>query len=357
MTLDATAPDGLPDELHPRHLRRRALELAALGVLIAAAIAALPGLGDLRRRFADADPVLVALAGVLELASCLAYVPAFRAVFCRRLTWRFSYQVGMAEQATNVLLPTGGAGGLALGAWALRQGGLPTEFLARRSVAFFLITSTPNFVCAAVVGALLAAGVLPGEAPFVPTVALAALAAAAIALVASLPRLLRRLGARPGDGRVIRTVRRFAAALADGVRDAGALLRSGSPGVVGGAIGYMGFDVAALAASFAAFGPTPRIGPLLFGYVIGQLGGLIPLPGGIGGTDGGLIGALVLYGTPLSQAAAAVLAYRAFQLVLPAVLGAIAFVALRRAVAGSDMPAALCAPLADPMPASSRREG
>ena len=33
----------------------------------------------------------------------------------------------MAEQAANVLLPTGGAGGLALGAWALRRIGMPAD--------------------------------------------------------------------------------------------------------------------------------------------------------------------------------------------------------------------------------------
>ena len=32
------------------------------------------------------------------------------------------------------------------------------------------------------------------------------------------------------------------------------------------------------------------------GYLIGQLGGLLPLPGGIGGIDGGLLGTLVVFG-------------------------------------------------------------
>ena len=61
------------------------------------------------------------------------------------------------------------------------------------------------------------------------------------------------------------------------------------------------FDVAALAAAFAAIGSVPPVGVLLLAYVVGQLGGLIPLPGGVGGADGGLIAALVLYGTPLSR--------------------------------------------------------
>ena len=43
------------------------------------------------------------------------------------------------------------------------------------------------------------------------------------------------------------------------------------------------FDVAALAAAFAAFGTVPPLAAFLFAYVIGQLGGLIPLRRSIGG--------------------------------------------------------------------------
>src|SRR6201989_1959790 len=181
--------NGMPDELAPRHLGVRVAQLGALAVLTVAAISTLPGLGDLRSRFARGDPALIVLAGVLELASCLSYVLAFRGVFCSEMSWRFSYQLGMAEQATNVLLPAGGAGGLALGAWALRRGGLSTDYIARRSVAFFVITSAPNFVCAALFGVGLAIGVLHAHAPTAATAALGGLALAAIVLVVLLPRL------------------------------------------------------------------------------------------------------------------------------------------------------------------------
>ncbi len=90
----------------------------------------------------------------------------------------------------------------------------------------------------------------------------------------------------------------------------------------------MALDLAALAAAFAAVGSPPPVGVLALAYVVGQLGGLIPLPGGVGGADGGLIAALALYGTPLAPAVAAVLAYRAFQLGLPAVVGALAVIRL-----------------------------
>jgi uncharacterized protein (TIRG00374 family) len=346
----AEDPSAMPAALSTRHLARRLVFFAVFITLVALAITSLPGLGSLRNRFGDADPWLLASIGLLKLASCLSNVVAFREVFCRRMGWRFSYQLGMAEQATNVLLPTGGAGGLALGAWALHQGGMATEHIARRSVAFFVITSIPNFVCAAVLGPLLLAGVFPGDVPIVVTAVFTGLAWFTIAFVACLPLLLKHVRQRKNAGRIERTLRASAVALANGIRDTWMFIRSNRPWAILGAFGYMGFDTIALAVSFAAFGGGIALGTLVFAYVIGQLGGLIPLPGGIGGTDGGLIGAMVLYGAPLSTAAAAVLTYRAFQLGVPALLGTIAFFQLRRTLSRSPSPAADCAPLADSMP-------
>jgi len=93
----------------------------------------------------------------------------------------------------------------------------------------------------------------------------------------------------------------------------------------------------------------------VLGYLIGQLGNLVPLPGGIGGTEGALIGVFALYGVNVADATAAVLTYRLFQLVVPAVLGAPAFVLLRRKLTRADQPAVVCAPLAlddVPLPAA-----
>ena len=73
------------------------------------------------------------------------------------------------------------------------------------------------------------------------------------------------------------------------------------------------------------------------------MGGLIPTPGGLGGTEGGLIGMFVLYGAPAAQATAAVLAYRVFQLGLPAVLGLIAFGRIRRRLRDADLTAEVAA--------------
>ena len=105
--------------------------------------------------------------------------------------------------------------------------------------------------------------------------------------------------------------------------------------MIGGAVGYMALDVAALATMFAALGGgAPPLGVFVLAYAVGQLGGLIPLPGGVGGTDGGLIAAFALAGAPVAVAGAAVLAYRAFQLGVPAILGIAAFAQLRRNLGG-----------------------
>jgi uncharacterized membrane protein YbhN (UPF0104 family) len=324
---EPAAVDLLPDRR--RLAVRLALVAGALGGLTVA-VASLPGLGEVRNRLADAAPGWLVVAGALQVASCLAFVAAFRGVFCRRLPWRLSYQVGMAAQGTNVLLPSGGAGGLALAAWALRQAGMPLERLARRTVAFYVLTSSVNFFTAVVAGVALA---LAGGA-----LAWTAGPAVAAALVIGGVLAVPRLASRPRTGRSGLVL----GALSHGIRDAVSLVRAGNPLVLAGAIGFMAFDLLALGAAFEAIGALPPLGVLALAYVLGQLGGLVPLPGGVGGADGGLIAALALYGTPLGAAAAAVLAYRAFQLGLPALLGALAVVRLPRALERAPDVGALC---------------
>ena len=56
----------------------------------------------------------------------------------------------------------------------------------------------------------------------------------------------------------------------------------------------------------------------------------MPLPGGLGGIDGGLLGALVVYGIPATAAAAAIIAYRLILFWLPLVLGGAAVASLRK---------------------------
>ena len=97
-----------------------------------------------------------------------------------------------------------------------------------------------------------------------------------------------------------------------------------------GAVGYLLFDIAVLWTTFAAVGPRPPLAPLVVAYLAGYLANAIPIPGGIGVLDAGLIGALALYGLPVTHAAAAVLVYHAIAFWIPTLGGTIAYVPLRR---------------------------
>ena len=358
---DVSASDlAVPEELSKRRLRSRLLFAGALVLAVIAVITLLPGLAGLRSHLAKADPAWLALGVVLKILSGLGYVVVFRMVFCRRMSWGVATQIGMSELGANALFPTGGAGGLALGAWALRRGGMQVEDIARRTVAFFLLTSVPNVLGVIVIGLALAVRVLPGETSLLLTVAPAVIAVLGIVGALLAGRIAARLhdrlspdadadagdGNDDGDGRsrAARLAWKSLAAIADGVDEAVALLREGNALLVAGLIAYLAFDVMILWTSFRAFGPTPPLGVIWLAYLIGELGGLIPVPGGIGGVDVGLVGTLVVYNVALTPATSAVLAYRATALIVPAVLGAVAFVLLRRTLRDESQKIAVCAP-------------
>jgi uncharacterized protein (TIRG00374 family) len=244
----------------------------------------------------------------------------------------------LAELGAGSIIPASGAGGLALGAWILREGGMPTERIASRSVAFFLIKSSVNFVAVAVLGTVMALGLAGPDLSLWLTALPAMGAVAVIAAVLIVPRIGVGEAAPAEAGRTRKALRHARKALVGGTREAVQIVRSRNVLVITGSLGYWAWDNAVLWATFKAFGYSPPITVILLGYLIGQLGGLLPLPGGLGGIDGGLIGTLIVFGTPAAATAAAVVVYRAILFVLPLLLGAAAFISLRRALNHPDRP-------------------
>src|SRR3954452_2519928 len=231
-TVEYLEPDGgeleadpLPDEFSASRMRRSLLVLGATVVLVAAAIVLVPGLASLRERFMGAQPGWLAIAAILQLASCGSYVLVFRAVFCRRMSWRTSSEIGLSELAANSVFSFGGAGGLALGAWILRRGGLAGEFIARRTVAFFLLTSLANVTFLALGGVGLATGALHGSPGLLLGIVPAAGATAAIAIAVTARPVAALLERRWSRARPVAAAR----AVGDGVAEALAVLRSGDP--------------------------------------------------------------------------------------------------------------------------------
>jgi uncharacterized membrane protein YbhN (UPF0104 family) len=334
-------PEALPKEFSRSNMRRSLAIIAVVVIVVVALIVLLPGLASLRDRFAGARPAWIVLAAVLQLGSCVGYVLVFRGVFCRRMSWRTSSEIGLSELAANSILSVGGAGGLALGAWILRRGGLESSFIGRRTVAFFLLTSLANVTFLALGGLGLATGLLHGSHNFLLGLVPAVLAVAAIALALAAGALGKGLARRSGRRRIVA----IADVVASGVDEALDLLRARDPKILLGAAAYLLLDVAMLGVCFEAFGrPVPPVGVLLVAYLVGQLGSLIPVPGGIGGVDGGLIGTLVLYGVDPADAAVAVIAYRGLLLSIPAILGLPALEVLRRRLRDEAHDIAACAP-------------
>ena len=320
----------MPEGLSPRRLRHRAMPvLGALGVVVLIYLLA-PGLSGARDRLADASGTWLAVAVLLEGASCASYVIMFGPIFCRKMEWQISTQIGLSELAVGSIVPASGAGGLALGAWILRRRGMPAERIARRSVAFFLIKSSVNFVAVAVIGTLMALQLVGPHLSLALTALPAALSVLVIAGVLLVPRFGEGRRPEPDAGRTRRAVSAARRWLIGGTAEARQIVRSRNPLVLFGAVGYWAFDNAVLWATFHAVGYVPPLTVVLMGYLIGQLGGLLPLPGGVGGIDGGLIGTLIVYGAPVGATAAAVLAYRLILFWLPLLVGTPAFIQLWR---------------------------
>jgi uncharacterized protein (TIRG00374 family) len=344
--LDQTVGVTMPDEFEPRRLARRTMQIGAALAVVGLVLLLAPGLGQVRHLLTEARPGWVALAVAFEALSCVSYVLMFRPIFCHNMPWRTSWEIGLAELGAGSIVPASGAGGLALGAWILREGGMPAERIASRSVAFFLIKSSVNFIAVAVLGTVMALGFFGPDLSLWLTALPAAGALLVIAAVLLVPRLGIGDPVSTDAGRTRKAMWHVRKALVGGTGEAVQIVRSGNLLVIAGSFGYWAWDNAALWATFHAFGFSPPIAVILLGYLIGQLGGLLPLPGGLGGIDGGLIGTLIVYGTPAAATTAAVLVYRVILFWLPLLVGAVAFISLRRALNDPDRPELCVVPAA-----------
>jgi uncharacterized membrane protein YbhN (UPF0104 family) len=320
-----------------RTLRNSIISLAVFGVLTVGLLLAVPGLRAAGEKITDAKPGWIVAAIVLELLSCAGYVMLFDLVFgslARSLTSRLS----LAELAVNSVVSVSGLAGIALGAWVLRTRGFAVERIARRSVLIFVLTSAVNVGAVAIIGTLMWLGVLPGSQDPLLTILPAAAATLMIVVTLGLASRARRAAAAREDqgGRAVVAL----SAIAGGVQDALALMRRHDPKLFG-AVGYWLFDNLVLLATLAAFGATPTFWVVAMAYLVGLLANSLPIPGGFVAVEGGLVGMLLLFDVrPASVVIAAVLVYRAISLWLPAVIGTVAFMSLRRelvspAVAGA----------------------
>ncbi len=333
---------GTDDDDHGHHLhisRRKVLGFAAFAVLAVVAlyylVPRLAGLEETWHRLEAGDPYWLLLALVFTVGSFAGYVAMFRGVFVRagsQIGWRESYQITMSGNLAARVFAAGGAGGVVLTAWALRRSGMSARQVADKSVSFVALTYLVYALALVVFGLGLRAGVFAGPAPFgvtVPPAVIGALACVAGLAIAFVPtdfeRRVKPLAA--GSSIVARWAHSLAnvpAAASAGVRDALAHLRTGDPALLG-ALAYWIFQIAVLWAAFHAFGESPPLAVLVMGFFVGLFGNLLPLPGGVGGVEGGMIAALVAFKVEPGLAFVAVLVYRAFVFWLPMLPGVVAY--------------------------------
>jgi uncharacterized membrane protein YbhN (UPF0104 family) len=305
-------------------LRNGVVWTVALGVMFLAIGLAVPDLRDVLDRVAHAHAGWLVLAVGLEIASCLGYVAVVRLVIrdgrardVRRLAW--------AEQAFGAVVPVGGAGGLAVGAWAMRAWGFSWPRIVNRSAMIFLLTSAVNGAVMVLAGLGVWAGIGTHRAGALYGLVPAGATALALGVFCVTPLLARRVGPEPSR------VGSMIVQVASWVRDTAAVAFKRDWRVLG-SIGYLVFDIAVLWACLRAVGASVPLLALVVGYQVGYLANLVPIPGAIGVLEGGLLGALVLYGLPAEPAAAAVVMYHAIALWVPTTAGTVSFVRLRKTV-------------------------
>jgi uncharacterized membrane protein YbhN (UPF0104 family) len=340
VTVDGSAPE------HParralsdvkRHLQRSALKL--IGYLVAAYVVLklIPTLKQALRSLEHVSWEWVLGALALEVLSELGFVLAWGAIVDPQKLLdrdgrgrRTDDDVAWAQLAGGLLLPGGAWGGVGVGALILHRFGVPTKQIAEREFNLSFLNTAVDALALIVFGVGLATGILAGESRLLLTVLPAAVAAIGIAAA-----LLTARRARGQAERLHAKHPKIASALstlANAVDDTKQLLvHRGSWKSVLGVLAYLGFDVLVLWTAFLAIHahPLPGFAIVIMAYIIGALGGSIPLPASIG-TIGGIAGMLILYGVAHNPAIAAVLLHQAIGLLVPLTGGGIAYATLRR---------------------------
>jgi uncharacterized membrane protein YbhN (UPF0104 family) len=210
----------------------------------------------------------------------------------------------------------------------LHRFGMPTKLIAERQLNLSFLNTGIDALALVVFGLGLATHIFAGEHQLVLTLLPAAIAGAGVtAAVLIAPHAdtwSTRLEA--SHGKLATAIATLAAAIEDTKR---LLFRRDAWAPVLGVVSYLVFDVLVLWCAFLAVDahPVPGFPIVIMAYIIGALGGSLPLPAAAG-TIGGMAGMLILYGVAGHAALAAVLLHQAIGLIVPLTGGAIAYTIL-----------------------------
>jgi uncharacterized protein (TIRG00374 family) len=332
-----------------RNLVRRAVVGAVVVVVVSLGIAHLDDLEELVQRVERGDPAWLAAGVGLEIVSFGGYVVLTYVVHhprAPRLNWATSTELTLAGVVATRVFSAGGAGGIAFTGWALHRAGMSVRTAARQLTAFMILLYSVYIAALLFGGVLVVTGALPDVPTLLGVVAMVvgglvtALAFALVRVPEDLERRVQALEHRSGwVGRLATRLATVPQVAGNAARLALSIVRE-RPTVLLWPLLWWAFDVATLWATFHAFGEPPATGTLVLCYFLGQMGNLLPLPGGVGGAEGGMVGAFAASGVDAGLALLAVVSYQLISTYLPALPGLASYLDLRRRMRSWDAEAA-----------------
>jgi uncharacterized membrane protein YbhN (UPF0104 family) len=320
-----------------RRLQRRVLELVGFVLVAYVVLRLIPTLKLALRTLEHASWVWVLALLGLEVLSEVGFICAWSAIVDPDNVLandgrgpRMDQRLAWLQLGGGLVLPGGSWGGMGVDALILHRLGMPTDLIAERQFNLSFLNSTIDALVLVVGGVGLATGIFAGEGNLLLTLLPAALAGTAIIAVAL---IARRAGARAkrleaSHSKIASALSTLSASVGDTKR---LLFGRGGWAPVLGSIAYLGCDALVLWCAFLAVHahPVPGIPIVVMAYIIGALGGSVPLPAAAG-TIGGMAGMLILFGVRHDTALAAVLLHQAIGLLVPLMGGGLSYAMLRR---------------------------
>jgi uncharacterized membrane protein YbhN (UPF0104 family) len=308
--------------------RHRALAVIATELIVLAAAASLvgsrvPGLvssiGTYLDQLRHPSPVALGAAVSAEAVSLFAVTMIPRLLVGAhgvRFRRRDAIAVGLTANGLAVVLPGGSVpSSVWLAHQLTRRGARPA--LAAWSVLASGFASSVTLILILLVGA----GVASVISPFLAVLLFLVVVLGSLgflSLVHRVDKLAAWSAGQEGDSLRSRAVARFVGMAAEatqwraGWRTGGAVLFAATVNWIG--------DAACLVAVFGLVDSSVPWRSVLVAYAAGQLlGAVVPLPGGLGAVEGGLVGTLVALGSPAGPVILVVAIYRLLGYWLPAV--------------------------------------
>jgi uncharacterized membrane protein YbhN (UPF0104 family) len=321
------------------HLRRSALHLLGYVLVAYLVLRLIPTLNEALSSLKRVSWGWVVGAIVLEVLSETGFVISWRRIVDPDKVLerdgrgrRMDQRVAWAQLGGGLLVPGGSLGGMGVGGWILHRFGMPTDQIAERQLNLSFLNTGVDAIALVLFGVGLAAGIFAGEGNLLLTLLPAAIAvcavAAALVIAPRASAYARRLETK--HAKLARTI----TTLANAVNDTkGLFVRRGARTALLGSMAYLGFDLLILWLALLAVHahPSPGLAIVVMAYIIGALGGSLPLPASVG-TIGGIAGMLIVYGVHHNPAVAAVLLHQAIGLLVPLAGGAIAYTVIRREI-------------------------